>query len=547
MALEIEEWEIWHTYSTFLETTGVDPSEAARLLVGSGVAECAVLHGGKAFWRSGSRLSSGSVALLPKRADGRAVCSVATDEGSAGPDGFAAEALGQGAYFLAAEDRVFGEATLLPPYLRAYLGKCVLTSASSEGDAYQLCLYPVLTVYETGVMLVEFRMIGPSEARSLPDFVRCDVNLFRTAFDNVKVNPAISRLAPRVYNERMYQGTLANRLRFIRFQAGHEIAVGQQTQEQTDESFSFNLAPLSSSRKDSLRSLALTIFYIAAYVVGRPRVGLSFLLRGQRPALPLGEFWSGRPHIHIVRFKAQCETASENELRHGPDFGRIMARVVGVPDDDARATLPTDARLMEDYNAYVRRESSLWVWSAGGLSEQADSMDRNRGNLIYERQILAELLEYGYMLHRSLYHRLETFGTTAEVLSVRRQILELRRKMHEASPSGEITELLTSGWKEFGLPELAHEIDEGLRLRESETRSIEAARSERVGWAIAIIFGLVAVPPLADQVIRPLWNAARLHPFVDDSLAALVFDGVAFAVVLFSLWLVFLLTLRRGR
>jgi hypothetical protein len=132
-----------------------------------------------------------------------------------------------------------------------------------------------------------------------------------------------------------------------------------------------------------------------------------------------------------------------------------------------------------------------------GLSGQAAWMDPNRGNLIYERQVLAELLEYGYMLHRSLYHRVAKFGTTAEVVSVRKEISQLQRKMREASHSGEIRELLENGWKKLGLPNLISEIDAALRLRESETRSIEALRSTRVGWALTVVFGFVAVPTLA--------------------------------------------------
>jgi hypothetical protein len=137
-------------------------------------------------------------------------------------------------------------------------------------------------------------------------------------------------------------------------------------------------------------------------------------------------------------------------------------------------------------------------------------MDPNRGNLIYERQVLVELLEYGYMLHRSLYHRVQEFATTAEVIAVRKQLLQLQRNMYEASHAGEIRDLLENGWKELGLPRLISEIDAGLRLRESETRSVEARRATRVGWALTVLFGFVAVPALADQVILPIW---KLTPF----------------------------------
>src|SRR3989449_4643868 len=52
MAIEIEEWEIWHTYTTYLESTNIDLLESARRLVASGVAECAMLRDGRTYWRS---------------------------------------------------------------------------------------------------------------------------------------------------------------------------------------------------------------------------------------------------------------------------------------------------------------------------------------------------------------------------------------------------------------------------------------------------------------------------------------------------------------
>jgi len=549
MGLEIEEWEIWHTYATFLESTAVDLPQSARRLVASGIAECVMLRDGRTYWRSNGMVGSGSTTVGTDSISGRPAFRLELDEGcKAKPDGFALEAWGLGSYFLMSERRVLGDEAALPPaYLRAYLGKCVLTSVSPDKTSSQLDLYPVLIVYESGVMIVEFRMIGPKTVRALADFIADDVNLFRRRFDRVDVAPGLVAFAARAYHRFDYQGNFIRRLQVLWLQAGHDIAVRQITKKQADEHFSFDLAPLTRSEPEDLKSIAQTIFHIAAFIVGRPRAGLAFLLWGQPPAPAVGEFWSGRPHVHLVRFRNQCRTASENEDRHGPDFGRILSRISTVDEAAARHGLPKDARLLQDYNAYVLRSCSLWVWSTDGLSGQMASMDANRGNLIYERQVLAELLEYGYMLHRSLYHRLEKFSTTAEVISVRRQVLQLQRKMHEASHSGEILELLENGWDKLGLPALISEIDAGLRLRESETSSIEALRSTRVGWALTVVFGFVAVPTLADQVIQPLWKLMSFHEFSDPSLAVVVFDGVAVLVVLMVLWVALSVLSPRGR
>jgi hypothetical protein len=540
--LEIEEWEIWHTYSTYLESTTIDLLDTGRRLVASGIAECAMLRDGRTFWRSNGMVSTGSTAVQENSSRTPFTFRLDRDEGCAeGPSGFALEAWAQCAYFLIGERRMLGKDTALPsPYLRAYLGKCIVTYASSEDGGSRLSLYPVLLVYASGVVIVEFRMIGPDIMTKLDDFITTGVNLFTRPFESVEVNPGLAAFATRAYYQSNRRWSVINRFQLMRLQAGHDLAVRQKTRKDSDEDFSFDLAPLSGSESDYLKSIAMTIIRTTAFIAAGPRMGLGFILWGQISSLEVGEFWSGRPHIHLVRFRGQCGTASENEVRHGSDFVRILARVSALDEITARRALPKDARLFQDYSAYITSASSLWVWSLDGLSAQEPWMDRNRGNLIYERQVLAELLEYGYMLHRSLYHRVDRFDTTAKVVAVRREILRLRRNMREASHSGEIRELLDNGWKALGLSDLVSDIDDGLRLRESETRTSDAMRTARIGWVLTVIFGLVAVPALADQVIQPIWKLTPLPQFSDSSLNSIVSDGIAVLIVILFLWVTLL-------
>ena len=112
--------------------------------------------------------------------------------------------------------------------------------------------------------------------------------------------------------------------------------------------------------------------------------------------------------------------------------------------------------------------------------------------------------------------------------------------MRESSHSGEIRELLENGWKELGVPALASEIESALALRESEMRSLDTLRSTQVGWAIAIVFGFVAVPALAEQFVMPLWNLLKIHPVGDTLKAKLIADGFAMLLIVLILALTLL-------
>jgi len=535
MAIDLYEWEIWHTYPTYLDYAPLDLISGAKSLVESGVANCVMLNDGTTFWRAATGTYSGSTTIDIDARDGSGSFTLhLEDKSQPFPSGFALEAWGQAAYFLIGEQRVFGETSAFAqdPYLRAHLGKCVVFQEHQDGTASELYFYPLLIVHQSGVMILELRMIGPESPTSLPRFIDDGVNLFREHFDRVEVSPGLARNATAAYYRSAASG-IFNRARIAWSQVMHNLSVRQLTRESTDDSFSFELAPWS-GEADTLQSIALTILHTSAYLLVGPREGIAYVLFGQPIPSSLGEYWSGRPHIHLIRFEDQRDTAQENEVRHGREFARIIARCWS-PDAGATQQLPKDARLFEDYNAYIVSTSTLWVWSKEGLKRQESTTDANRGNFIYDRQRISEVLEYGYMLQRGLYHRVEQLGSTAAVMAIRKNVLSLQLRLREVSHSGEIRDLLEHGWREFGLPLLKPEIESALTLRESEMRTLDTMRATRVGWAIAIVFGFVAVPGLADQVVLPAWKLLNIWAVNDVSQSKLIAGGVSLVLIVLVL------------
>jgi hypothetical protein len=540
--LEIEEWEIWHTYSTYLDCPSIDLHQGAASLVQSQVAECVISSTGRAYWQSDEKVAQGTFTVVVDDDTGQGLFKcISDDKSSKMPDGFALEAMGQTARFVLAERHVLGEEpSFADESIRAYLGKIVVVGSDGDRSTAELNLYPVLVVYQSGVLVLELRMIGPPDPTSLSDFIAYAVNLPRIRLTKALVNPGLARSATAAYYLSS-QVPFFSRFRYAWSQALHNLAVEQRTVKVEDADFSFRLSPWSGDT-DSFRSIALSIFHTCAYLITGPRSGLSFLLRGPKVPPSIGRFWSGRPHVHVIRFHGQRETASENNEIHAEAFYSILSRTPNL----ARA-LPQNLRLFEDYSAFVTASSSLWIWSKQGLKHEASRKDPNRGNYIYERQMLMELLEYGYMLHRGLYHRVENFQSADQVMDVKRYLLELRLRMRESSHSGEIRELLEAGWNALGLPMLVSDIDAGLALRESEVRSADSMRATRVGWVIATVFGIVAVPGLADQLVTPAWHVMKMHPITDPDKMKLLAAGIASCFILMILTLSLSLTSRRRR
>jgi hypothetical protein len=527
---EIHEWEVWHTYATYLSVSKVNLDLLGRQLVQSGVALCAMLRDGRTYWSFGSTIGSGTTLVQLDAYGNHASLSLKRDPGSeVSLDGFVAEAWRQAGHFRFNEKRVFGEDRALPPaYVRAFLGQCNLISEADPKSTIRL--YPVLIIYESGVLMLELRTIAPDSPTRLSDFISGAVNLFQHPFDRIEVPPGLVKLATRAYYHSYRVWTLPYRAALLWLERGHDRAVRQLTRSQKEGDFAFNLAPLSggkeAGRREKLSTFALTLFNTIAFVLGSPRSGLGFLLLGQRHAPELG-FWTGRPHMYLTRFEGQCHTASENERRYGDAFGSILGRVIN-PYTEPRQYLPKDMRSFDDYNAYITSTASLWVWSNSGIQSQQEWADPNRGHLIYEHQAVMELMEYGYMLHRSLLERTEGYAKADEVFGARRALLRLRQDMSEASHFGEIRDLLDYGWGELKLPELRDRIQEGLSLRESETRVSEARLSARVGRTLTVLFGLAAVPNVAQRVVEPLWERFGIPRPINEAAFQTIANVVSF-------------------
>jgi hypothetical protein len=535
--MKLHEWEVWHTYCTYIEAVPISLAEFAKRLVDIGVAELAILRSGESFWTTPEGTGAGTTTVELDSVTGDYEFRLELDKTTTHkPQGFAREAFGQATQFMVGEQRILGpEASLSPPYLRAFLGKIELI-ANSDGDPHVLNLYPVVLVYETGIVVLELRMIGPDHPTELENFVAGAVNLYRYRFDLVQVSPGLSREATKAYYQSRKRWPIWWRAALLYLQGRHNIAVTERTKGQHDDCFAFQMAPLSSEEPQTLRDVAITIFHVLAFQSGLPRDGWSFLIKGHGVIPFLGDYWSGRPHVHLVRFDDQSDTAEANEKRNHRVFASILSRVPpsGKP---VRTIKLKNLRPFDDYGAYITSATSLWVWSKQGLERERPRMDANRGNLIYERQLLVEILEYGYMLHRSLYHQMERLPSSRRIAAVRLQILDLRRRMREASHSGEIRDLLNAGWEEMSLPQLRQDIEEELSIRENDQRAADNLRTTRIGWALTTAFGFVAVPALAEQVLTPLWHVSGIASPANTDLEKVLAVGISILIVLPVVWL----------
>jgi len=500
----VHQWEIWHTYSTYFNEHITDLEKAAKLFVDLEIAECSLLSNGKTFCKTNKGVLSGET-LLDVSADRRQVSAkFSTDfseEFQLTP--YAHETWLIGVQFLFGEARIISDGLELPTlHLRAFLKPIDLVKKEERITG----LYPVITLYQSGIILIEFRAIAPDESIEINDFIRKYVNIQACDYDYAMVPTAISILAPEAYqlylNNRL---SVLQRFDFLKKKKRQKSLFLSLARRVEFGDFEFEMSPLLGEGKESITSLAQTLFTIVGFIAESPLSSAKFILKGS-PNLPeIGNYWFGRPHVHLIEYDNQQVKSSDNEAVNGSYFGQILAR---VPNryDDFRIYLPPDSRTFEDYSAYITSASTLWAWSKSGLEKQQQWMDLNRGHLIYEHQVQAELLEYGFMLHKSLAEKAKTLTRYLDVLVIRRDLVELKTKMLETTPYGEVRNLLSKGWEQMGLEEIQNQISENLSILDSEIKFIEAKQTDSFRTFLAIL-SLVASASLAKSIVKPLWDA----------------------------------------
>jgi hypothetical protein len=57
--MDLKKWEIWHTYSTYLQSGVLNLELAAEAMVRAGVAQCVLHRDGGTFWRHEDEAYSG--------------------------------------------------------------------------------------------------------------------------------------------------------------------------------------------------------------------------------------------------------------------------------------------------------------------------------------------------------------------------------------------------------------------------------------------------------------------------------------------------------
>ena len=536
--LILQEWEIWHQYTTYVLDHPIDTQLAAASLTCDGIARCARVFGGKFHWAEGGETREASPIISIGR-NGMGELDLRTVPRM---DPYALEGLYQSSWFEASEAKLLTSDILAPAsYTRAFMGICRLVDQEGSFD-----LYPLIKVYSTGILQVTFRMMCPSGGGiPIHEFIHTYRDLARREFDHVLIPASLLENHAKHYLTSS-RGTVSRGLRRKAWGSLPQY-IAQHSESIDTGEFQFEVAPLfcrglrvglsdagqltmlpaqGSEPSYVLEELAEVILSATSRALARSR----WMNRAGHENR-LGDFRLGKPHIYITAHSNQKWRASKNEEVHREEFGEIISGVICDSAQQAASFLPASSRSFDDFGWYVTQAALLQVWARYGLERWSRGAP-NRADLIYEQHAVAEALDYGYLLHCRALELASRTATSKQAYAAHEDLIHLRQRLNSPSRYGEIEDLLQSGWSAAGVDKLYGMVGEMLTLRRQQTTERESERATRWSHLVSTALGVLATLGIADQVVSPIWNWLNLPKLSVPAQQSLVQVGVSFGIVL---------------
>lgn len=489
--IELQRWEIWYGYSCYLSQSIPDLRKAAIKLLAAKCARAIVLPAGEVGYRDGDEI--GWCQLVEEDSIGSESARISFTGDLPGDESLRLP-LQSAAVMRLASRHVFRfhaptndeSIHVILPDLTVYL---------SEADPVHLAV--TARIFQSGIIFVTFHLRLASESMPLDSFIHDFVNLPLRPLFAAEADRDISFLFIGALT-RKERFPLWKRLRALKLRRLAKKAFVEKTrQAAVDRNVEIpsDRIWVQGAGTSQLSGLALELAQALAYSLGHPRTGLLFLLFGEPTKPEWIGFWTGNPHIHLIRFLGQRPSAQENEERFGESFKWILAR--STPrEGKLRTELPRNTRVFDDFAAYVNEACVLWVYTSeqedqGGSGTQDDPIYLKT----FHHQVKGEFLEYGRILYKCLRHELNREDLNWDkIFSIRDRQVQFELDLQETGQFGEIRDFLAEGLRARRVPELKEQNAELLSLRESIASVEESRRVTMTGIMLGLLLGLFGIP-----------------------------------------------------
>ena len=540
--MNVDSWQIWHSYVTYLHNE-IDIPVVARRLVEDGACALAYMPNGQVILKNNEDTTI-SLSLKFRRHPHVASASIVIpEELSSKP--YLADCAGLAVRMDMHEQHLRSDA-LGNHYVRGFL-----TEQRLEYDDWSATVYPTYKLHANGVVITHLRIYSSNDIYPVDSFINRFVNIGHLLAKDVLLDPVTCRTEVESFLNKASSSGLVNH--FHRARHSHRLRQVIETLQFTDTSgdFPFSLVRLS----DVLRLLEISPTGAKWDLRNLAEQVHALINRSVSKVTKLSEWghnWTGMPIVHLLEFSDQPDRVDTYTKDHLDGFAKILARS-NIPHSGMTQALSPDLRPIDDYSMYLSRAAMLFVAGKahletlrhdGRIPENAQGTDW----AVYDKQVIAELA----LFLRGSLMRFDGRSKNSQwsVSSLRDHELELidyERMFVEISKFDEINDVLRRAVAIFGLDRIQGRIRQNLQIRAIQLAEHQQRITTLFGSSLTILLGLLGVPALSENVVAPIWRLADWCEPDNSDAAKLAFFGVSAALLLTGVAVAWAIVRWRGR
>jgi len=397
--MKITKWEIWKTYSTYTNRifNAKELKILSEILVKNNIVTAVFNSDCTVIWKDKEIIKKDKIFDLKSSSENFELLNKLPD--------YAAEGILQFYKMWDSEEIILRNIHNEYSYVKGFLSPIILTFDNGKTKT----LYPQLTIYNTGILNLNFRIISPEP---IFDY---ELNGF-------------------IYNELKSDNLLINEV-----ELSYELLNNIKT---------FNIDDLEKNKKTiklgSFEHTFVKVDYfknlldISQFLI----MVISFYFSKKfRKFDYYDNYWLFSQSVYLLEYNNQPyykEEIIENfkeyliQILYGLDF---------LFNINTSMELPKDLRILDQYCLFIIKGMSLWISSKDELDIFKE--DINNANKVYEKQVVIEAINHFNLLVNKLYEISQNNESYDELISLQKYLINLERffKTMYLSNFGEITNI----------------------------------------------------------------------------------------------------------
>ena len=213
--------------------------------------------------------------------------------------------------------------------------------------------------------------------------------------------------------------------------------------------------------------------------------------------------WKGIESVYLIDFDDQ-PTKSENIKKETKkELSKIMYKTTSDLKEN-KIDLGEDLRIFNDYNLFVNHSQLLWSLSKQG---KINKIDPNRGDIIYDKQVLSEMISFRHALHKRINDQASSENyTILEIINNRIKLNNFDQIFSlKLSSYGEIKELMQVIEEKMQIDKLKFFTDKNFKIKKDKANEIKENRNQLIAIILTIVAVFFSISSLAQGLVKPIY------------------------------------------